>query len=146
MFKNRDWGDGVLRYEFFKILTKLKEVDDVKGNSRYSIQLFDEAVELHSPYRFAIAFENNVVGGYITEKIINAYLAGCIPIYRGHSDIYMYFNKGSFIDAADFDTLNDLAEYVVEVDESPSLYQSYAMTSPSTPDKLEKLFWYEKWT
>ena len=140
MFKNREWGGGILRYEFFKALTKLKEVDDVKGDARYSVRLFDEAVELHAPYRFAIAFENSVVGGYVTEKIVNAYLAGCIPIYRGHCDIYKYFNRDSFINADDFGSLDELAEYVVRVDETPSLYEKYKQAAPSTKEKLAKFF------
>ena len=34
-------------------------------------------------YRFVVAFENDAADGYMTEKIVNAMLAGAIPIYAG---------------------------------------------------------------
>ena len=40
------------------------------------------------PFRFAMAFENANVSGYVTEKIVNAFLAGAIPIYWGHPDVF----------------------------------------------------------
>lgn len=35
--------------------------------------------------------------GYITEKIINAFLSGCIPIYYGTAEIFDIFNEKAFI-------------------------------------------------
>ncbi|CAK0823016.1 unnamed protein product, partial [Prorocentrum cordatum] len=59
--------------------------------------LFDEAVELLRPYRFALVFENKLVPGYVTEKIVNAFLAGSIPIYWGSSAVLDVFNADAFI-------------------------------------------------
>ena len=64
--------------------------------------------------------------------IINSFLAGCIPIYDGTDDIYKYFNKGSFINAKDFESLEKLAEYVVKVDSDKKLYNQYINTEPTT--------------
>jgi alpha-1,3-fucosyltransferase 10 len=37
-----------------------------------------------SEYKFLLAFENsNLVDDYVTEKIINAWQAGTVPVYRG---------------------------------------------------------------
>ncbi len=37
-----------------------------------------------SEYKFFLAFENNnLVDDYVTEKMINALLAGTVPVYRG---------------------------------------------------------------
>lgn len=41
------------------------------------------AIESLSQLKFAIVFENSGTSGYITEKIVNAYLAETIPIYYG---------------------------------------------------------------
>jgi hypothetical protein len=49
------------------------------------------------PYRFALVMENKRAKGYITEKIMNAFLAGCIPIYYGTEEIFDIFNKKAFI-------------------------------------------------
>ena len=54
-------------------------------------------------YRFTLAMENRVNAGYITEKIINAFLGGTIPIYYGTLDVLLIFNPKSFIF---FDILN----------------------------------------
>ncbi|CAE7615288.1 fucT [Symbiodinium natans] len=61
----------------------------------------DEAVELLRPYTFALVFENKLVPGYVTEKIVNAFLAGCIPIYWGSRAVLDVFNPSSFIYAND---------------------------------------------
>ena len=49
------------------------------------------------PYRFALVMENKRANGYITEKILNAFLAGCIPIYYGTTEIFNIFNERAFI-------------------------------------------------
>lgn len=61
----------------------------------------DEAVELLKPYRFSLAFENKLVPGYVTEKIVNAFLADSIPIYWGSKAVLDMFNPDAFIYATD---------------------------------------------
>ena len=41
--------------------------------------------------------ENSPLQGYVTEKIVNAFLAGCIPIYYGTEEIFDVFNRHAFI-------------------------------------------------
>jgi len=48
-------------------------------------------------YRFNIAFENSAHPGYITEKILHALAARCVPIYWGGSKVTQYFMPNSFI-------------------------------------------------
>jgi hypothetical protein len=48
-------------------------------------------------YRFAIVFENFMEDGYITEKIVNAYLGGAIPVYYGTTDVFSIFSRDSLI-------------------------------------------------
>jgi hypothetical protein len=43
--------------------------------------------EVMSLYRMAIVFENVACPGYVTEKVVDAIAAGCVPIYRGAPDI-----------------------------------------------------------
>ncbi len=143
MFRNKTYRNGVKRYKFYNILNKKKPVNNVTDGKRMSISMYTEAVHCHQPYRFSIAFENDIVDNYVSEKIINSFLAGCIPIYDGTDDIYKYFNKDSFINAKDFDTLEDLANYVIKVDNDKELYNKYINTSPTTIEKLQKLFWWE---
>ena len=50
-----------------------------------------------SNYRFCLVMENKKQSGYITEKIMNAFAAGCIPVYYGTEEIFAIFNKRSFV-------------------------------------------------
>lgn len=75
-----------IRNNFYQALSKYRPVD---GFGR----MFQRPAPGHfwdytflqflSQYRFVICFENARRPGYVTEKIINPILAGCIPIYWG---------------------------------------------------------------
>ena len=143
MFRNKSYKNAARRYKFYQILNFRKRVDNIKTKKRYLTEMYNNAVEEYRPFRFSIAFENDIINGYITEKIINSFLAGCIPIYDGPSDIFKYFNKDSFIYARNFKSLVNLANYVIYVYNNPWLMNKYLNTPPSTKEKLQKLFWWE---
>ncbi len=69
--------------------------------------------ETMKKYRFAIAYEN-VKGenGYITEKIFDAMMAGCVPVYLGAKNILDYIPQECFIDRREFATHEDLYSYM----------------------------------
>lgn len=48
-------------------------------------------------YRFSVAAENAAVPGYVTEKIVNSYLAQTVPIYWGAPDFPAYFNAAAVV-------------------------------------------------
>lgn len=58
-----------------------------RGSADYN----DLAVAKFQPYKFVIVCENTCLNGYVTEKVINAFLAYCIPIYFGAPDIGDHF-------------------------------------------------------
>jgi hypothetical protein len=98
------------REAFFKQLSKYKKVD-APGISMNNMPGIDTLYEgdrweikrqFLSPYKFTIAFENDVFPGYQTEKLYDAMLAGSIPIYCGDPFIGEIFNKKAFINAWDF--------------------------------------------
>lgn len=51
------------------------------------------------PHKFNIAFENTPSRWYITEKIMDAFLSGSIPIYNGANKIGEEFNEEAMINA-----------------------------------------------
>jgi hypothetical protein len=53
--------------------------------------------ELFGMYRFCLVMESKFQEGYMTEKILNAFLSGCIPIYYGPEEIFDIFNKDAFV-------------------------------------------------
>ncbi len=87
---------------------KIKKVDGMHSS--------DVVIKEYSNYKFVIAMENKIVKGYITEKIVNAFRSGSIPIYWGDPEIAKdIFNEKAFICVNDFDTLDECANYVVNL-------------------------------
>jgi hypothetical protein len=75
-------------------------------------------IEVYSNYKFVLAVENTKEQGYITEKIVNAFYSGAIPIYWGCSTINNYFNKNAFINVDDFSSYEECVKYVNNLDEA----------------------------
>ena len=63
-------------------------------------------------YDFALCFENQDSEGYITEKIFDCLLAGCIPIYKGAPDIAKYIPRECYIDFEDFSSYDELTLFL----------------------------------
>jgi hypothetical protein len=54
--------------------------------------------EAFKDYRFGlIVMENKKSDGYITEKIVNAFLSGTVPIWYGTSEIFDVINERTFV-------------------------------------------------
>lgn len=72
-------------------------------------------IKLLKPYQFCICFENTHSKYYVTEKIWEAILGGCLPIYMGSSWIYEVFPENSFIDYAKYNTPANLFATVLHM-------------------------------
>jgi hypothetical protein len=60
-------------------------------------------------YKFTIAYENEIgIHGYITEKILEAFLCGCVPVYLGDAEIGKAIPQGCFIDKREYETYEEL--------------------------------------
>uniref|UniRef100_A0A6C0D7M6 Uncharacterized protein n=1 Tax=viral metagenome TaxID=1070528 RepID=A0A6C0D7M6_9ZZZZ len=79
--------------------------------------------EFLKKYKFCFAFENSSSQGYVTEKLIHAKAAGCIPIYWGDPKVERDFDPKSFIDARKIRSKEELIQMVKEIDENSEKYQ-----------------------
>ncbi len=77
---------------------------DARNNS----DKWDIKKQFLSPYKFTIAFENDIYPGYQTEKLYDAMLTNSIPIYCGDPLVGEIFNTRSFINASDYFPQNPL--------------------------------------
>lgn len=75
----------------------------------------DRLIEEYGKYKFIFALENGITKGYVTEKIMNVFISGAIPIYWGCDEINNYFNKEAFINVSDFNTLEECVDYVINM-------------------------------
>lgn len=72
-------------------------------------------------HKFSIAFENTSYCGYCTEKIVEAFAAGTIPIYWGDPRVAEDFNENAFVNCHNYETLDDIVARVKEIDENDKL-------------------------
>lgn len=74
-------------------------------------------------YRFSMAVENSSSPGYCTEKIIQAFAAGTIPIYWGDPKVGEYFNEKAFVNCHNYRTIDEIVETVKEINENEIKYK-----------------------
>lgn len=102
-----------------KLFEKLNEYKKVDSGGRYLNNLgyiVDDKLKFVSDYKFSITCENSMQRGHITEKIIEAWASGTIPIYWGDVDISDEFNEKAFINCMKYEKIEDVIEYVKEID------------------------------
>lgn len=76
-------------------------------------------------YRFSIAYENSRDPGYVTEKIVDAFAAGTVPIYWGDPLIKQEFNPDSFVCADDYPDNAALIDAIEAIDRDQELFLCY---------------------
>ncbi|ODN00109.1 Alpha-(1,3)-fucosyltransferase C [Orchesella cincta] len=81
--------------------------------------------KLGTPYKFYIAFENSLCHGYSTEKIYNGLYHGMVPIVYGFGNWSEKAPEGSWIDAMDFKTVEELANHIKHLLNDPNAYMEY---------------------
>jgi hypothetical protein len=77
-------------------------------------------------FKFAICYENaRDIPGYITEKIFDCFVAGCVPIYWGANNIEDYVPRACFVDKRDFASYESMYEMLTHMNEETYLqYQN----------------------
>ena len=94
-------------------------------------------VDFLRQYKFCIAYENESSPGYITEKILHAKAAGCVPIYWGAPNLEVDFDLEGCIDARGC-SAEELLARVKEVDGNDALWRKKAMIPAITTKKLRE--------
>ena len=87
-------------------------------------------------YKFCLCYENEQGDGYVTEKILHAKAAGCIPIYWGSSDVVKDFDINGFIHIRD---PSELVAKVKEIDEDDEKWFEMAKVPALSSAKVEEV-------
>lgn len=111
------------RINIINELMKYKHVDclgNVLNNGKNVSYKFwsKEFLDFINQYKFMICFENSDIFGYASEKPINAYAGGAIPIYSGSKEIYSMINKEAFIINDDINQMIEEIKYLDNDDEA----------------------------
>jgi alpha(1,3/1,4) fucosyltransferase len=83
-----------------------------------------EKIKFIKKYRFNMCFENKSRAGYVTEKIVEAMMARCIPIYWGDPDIVKEFNPKSFINVHEFSSEEACIKRITEIETNDQQYEA----------------------
>jgi hypothetical protein len=83
-----------------------------------------DKLALLQEHKFSLAFENTAYPGYTTEKIVDAFLAGTIPIYWGDPTITQQFSSKAFIQCRDGEPIADVIQRIKKINESPECYEA----------------------
>ena len=116
-------GGGSVRNAFFDRLSQYKKVDS-GGRFRNNVGgAVGNKKEFLSHYKFSICFENSKTQGYISEKLVDAFEAGTIPIYYGDDTVAELLNNRSYIHVRDEKDFDEKIELIKKIDNNDTLYQ-----------------------
>jgi hypothetical protein len=90
-----------------QIADSIKHKVDLWGSGFKKFEDSESALP-YKDYAFSIVIENCVIDGGFSEKIINCFATGTIPIYFGAPDIHRYFDMKGIITFNSVDQLNDI--------------------------------------
>jgi len=143
-------GECKPRNYFYKELSKYKHVDSCGRFLNNMESIFPGnhgSKEFHnfiSNYKFMICFENVSRPNYFTEKLINAYYNGTIPIYWGCPNIGDYINLDSILYLKPNFTENDVIELIDTIkfldnnpEEYKKKYESVFFKNGLLPDEFD---------
>ena len=122
VISNTGWTDGFRRI-FYKELNKYKEIDMGGAYHNNVGGCVRDKIKFLKSYKFSLAMENTKADGYVTEKIIDAFLAGNIPIYYGDYMIEEYINPKAFILIKGKKDMMEKIEYIKKIDNDDELYK-----------------------
>ena len=80
---------------------------------------------LRADYKFYLAFENSWCPDYVTEKFYRALVYDAVPIVLGGADYSWLAPPHSYINARDYSSPKDLADYLKLLDSDDDLYARY---------------------
>lgn len=115
------------REQLFRSVSQYKKV---LSGGKFQNNIGHVVEDLHSfqsRFKFSIACENSWYRGYTTEKIINAFNAGTIPIYWGNPDISSVINPKAIINCHDYPDLESVVEEIKRLDEDDEAYKKKLM-------------------
>lgn len=132
-----------LRQSIYDEISKIGRVDCdgafLQNNNVLKSMHNDDKIRFLRNYRFNICPENSNVYGYVTEKVFDAILAGCIPIYWGsdnrpepdilNQNAILFWNAGHCNDG--------LVDKVRELHQSESSFNEFSRQPRFLPHAAE---------
>jgi len=125
-----------------KLGNKYKKIDMGGGcNNNINRRVWNK-IQFLNEYKFSIAMENSRGDGYISEKIVDSFRAGTIPIYYGDYLVDEFINPKTYILIRGDKDIDAKIEYIKKIDNDDKLYMEIMKEKPIIDDtfieKIEK--------
>lgn len=115
-----------IRFDFFNELSKYKRVNS-GGRFQNNIGLpsgVPDKYDFQQKHKFSICFENSSHPGYITEKLVQGFAAGTVPIYWGAPDVSGIFNEKAMVVVKGMYDIPRAIDQIKIIDNDDDLYRS----------------------
>ena len=89
-----------------------------------------------NPHKFMLTYENNAYPGYCTEKLMDAFLAGSMPIYWGDTMVKEDWNEKAFLNVLDYP--ESWWSVVKRLDNDPETFAAFYDQPVFTPEQEKK--------
>lgn len=80
---------------------------------------------LSNDYKFYLSFENSWCPDYVSEKFYRPLVHDAVPIAMGGANYNLFAPPGSFINARDYSSPKELADYLLMLNRTDELYAKY---------------------
>ena len=128
----------LFRLNFIKKLNNYKTVDMGGGCDNNMHGRVGNKIQFLSQYKFSIAMENSRGDGYLSEKIVDSFRAGTIPIYYGDYLIDEFINPKTYILIRGEKDIEKKIEYIKKIDNDDKLYMEIMKEKPIIDDKFKE--------
>jgi hypothetical protein len=100
-----------------RVVDALSRIGQVDVYGRVSGNYVQDKIAVSSQYKFQICLENDLYPGYITEKPLEAWLSGTVPIYSGLDSMHI-LNPNALLNLSKYKNLNALVERVDDLSDN----------------------------
>ncbi len=133
----QSWISSPGLYEKYKLCSFITSLKQMTPMQQYRVSLYEkyknkiDCFGIHTnpiknklegleDYCFSFAIENDIVPGYFSEKILDCFMTGTVPIYMGHEDIkntfddrgIIFYDETFDIDQLSFDRYQHMLPYI----------------------------------
>lgn len=140
-FCNFVYSNGKASLDRQRLFEKLCEYKLVDSGGRYLNNIggpVEDKRAFQEQYKFSFAYENCSSKGYVTEKLIQAWAAGTIPIYWGDDTVAQVFNEKAFINCNRYSSIDEIVAEIIQIDQNPKLFEEY-IKAPIWKEDIDEL-------
>lgn len=110
-----------LRINLYHSISQYKQVDGYGNMFRNPLR--QSKFDILADYKFCLCPENSIYDGYVTEKLIDAYAGGTVPIYSGDISVLRDFNIRAFFNYQEKLNMDQLVQLIKDYDTKDIWYE-----------------------